>query len=155
MVISNTTPLFAFAALDRFDLLEKIYGRIIVVETVVRECETGGSIIVPDLRAMPWLQIVPAPSMADKRFYMLDAGERDTLSVALEKGASRVLIDERLGRNLAEYHGLSVVGSLGTLLKARKVGLIPEFLPLVRQLQRDGFRYHEPLVMRLAELVGE
>lgn len=155
MIISNTTPLFAFAALGRFDLLEKVHGRIVVVETVVRECEAGGPIIVPDLRVMPWIQIVPAPVCADGRFYMLDAGERDTLSVALEKGASRVLIDERLGRNLAEYHGLAVVGSLGTLLKAQQLGLIPGFLPLVRQLQVCGFRYHEPLVMRLAALIGE
>jgi len=81
--------------------------------------------------------------------------ERDTLSVALEAGASRVLIDERLGRNLAEYHGIAVVGTLGTLLKARQLELIPEFLPMVRLLQQAGFRYHEPLVMRLAGLVNE
>lgn len=155
MIVSNTTPLFAFAALGRFDLLEQVHGRLVVVETVVRECEFGGPIIVPDLRSVPWIQIVPAPILADTRFYMLDAGERDTLSIALEKGASRVLIDERLGRNLAEYHGLSVVGSLGTLLKARQLGLIPKFLPLVRQLQSAGFRYHEPLVMRLAGMVNE
>lgn len=102
MIVSNTTPLFAFAALGRFDLLEKVHGRIVVVETVVRECEVGGPIVVPDLRDLPWLNIVPAPNRPDGRFYMLDAGERDTLSVALEQGASRVLIDERLGRNLAE-----------------------------------------------------
>jgi len=155
VIISNTTPLFAFAALGRFDLLEKVHRQIVVVETVVQECEAGGPIIIPDLRALPWIQIVPAPSRADERFYMLDAGERDTLSIALEKGASRVLIDERLGRNFAEYHGLAVVGSLGTLLKARQHGLIPAFLPLVRELPASGFRYHEPLVMRLAALVGE
>jgi predicted nucleic acid-binding protein len=155
MVVSNTTPLFAFAALGRFDILEQVYGRLVVVETVVGECEAGGPIMVPDLRSLPWIQIVPAPTRADDRFYMLDAGERDTLSIALEKGASRVLIDERLGRNLAEYHGLPVIGSLGTLLKAKHIGLIAEFLPLVRLLQRAGFRYHEPLVMRLAALVNE
>jgi predicted nucleic acid-binding protein len=27
MIFSNTTPLFAFAALGRFDLLEKVHGR--------------------------------------------------------------------------------------------------------------------------------
>jgi predicted nucleic acid-binding protein len=73
----------------------------------------------------------------------------------LEKGLSKVLIDERLGRNLAESHGLSVVGSLGTLLKARQLGLIPKFLPLVLQLQSAGFRYHEPLVRQLAVLLNE
>lgn len=155
MVISNTTPLFAFAALGRFDLLEKVHGQRVVVETVVRECEVGGPIIVPDLHVLPWIQIVPAPPRADGRFFMLDAGERDTLSVALEKGASKVLIDERLGRNIAEYHGLPVVGTLGTLLKARQLGLIRGFLPLVRQLQGAGFRYHERLVLRLAGLANE
>lgn len=112
MVVSNTTPLFAFAALGRFDLLEKVHGRIVVVETVVQEYEVGGPITVPDLRFLPWIQIEPAPSHADVRFQMLDAGERDTLSIAMERGASKVLIDERLGRNLAEAHGLSVVGTL-------------------------------------------
>ena len=155
MVISNTTPLFAFAALGRFDLLEKVHGQLVVVETVVRECEVGGPIIVPDLPVLPWIQIVPAPPRADGRFFMLDASERDTLSVALEKGASKVLIDERLGRNIAEYHGLPVVGTLGTLLKARQLGLIWGFLPLVRQLQGAGFRYHERLVLRLAGLANE
>lgn len=155
MIVSNTTPLFAFAALGRFDLLEKVHGRIVVVETVVRECEVGGPIVVPDLRLLPWIQILPAPSQADARFQMLDAGERDTLSIAMEKGAAKVLIDEKLGRNLAEAYGLSVVGTLGTLLKARQLGLIPKFLPLVRQLQSAGFRYHEPLVRQLAVLLNE
>ena len=155
MIFSNTTPLFAFAALGRFDLLQKVHERIFVVETVVRECEVGGPILVPDLRAFPWINILPAPILRDQRFYMLDAGERDTLSVALENAATRVIIDERLGRNPAEYHGLSVVGTLGTLLKARQLDLIPKFLPLVRQLQIDGFHYHRPLVMRLAALVNE
>jgi len=155
MIFSNTTPLLAFAALGRFDLLEKVHNQIFIVETVVRECEVGGPILVPDLRALPWIHIVPAPAQHDQRFYMLDAGERDTLSLALNNGATRVIIDERLGRNLAEYHGLAVVGTLGTLLRARQLGLIPKFLPLVRQLQADGFRYHNPLVMRLAALVNE
>lgn len=86
---------------------------------------------------------------------MLDAGERDTISAALIARSDLVLIDERLGRNLAEYHGLKVVGTLGTLLKARRMQLIPAFLPAVRNLQDPGFWYHEPLVLRLAALVGE
>jgi predicted nucleic acid-binding protein len=36
VTVSNTTPLFAFAALGRFDLLEKVHGRLVVVETVCR-----------------------------------------------------------------------------------------------------------------------
>lgn len=155
MTFSNTTPLFTFSALGAFDLLQAVHGHLHVVQTVVDECEIGGAIAVPDLRALDWITIQPAPRHPDPRFYMLDAGERDTISSALFQTNARVLIDERLGRNLAEYHGLDVVGSLGTLLKAHQLKLIPRFLPVVRELQAKGFRYHEPLVQRLGKLAGE
>ncbi len=106
----------------------------------------GGPVAAPALDTLPWLHIVPGPATPDLRFFMLDAGERDTLSSALALKADLILIDERLGRNIAEYHGLQVVGTLGTLLKARKMELIPAFLPEVRRLQNAGFWYHEPLV---------
>jgi predicted nucleic acid-binding protein len=66
-----------------------------------------------------------------------------------------VVIDERLGRNLAEFHGLRVVGTLGTLRKAKQLGLVAGFLPLVRQLQQAGFWYDEALVQHLAADLGE
>ena len=112
MIFSNTTPLFAFAALGKLELLEQVHERLWVVESVVAECEVGGPIHVPNLRIFSWIHILSAPSHPDERFYMLDAGERDTISAALEHQATCVLIDERLGRNIAEYHGLSVVGTL-------------------------------------------
>ena len=155
VTFSNTTPLFTFSALGAFDLLRIVHGHLHIVETVVAECEVGGPINVPDLRTLSWITIEPAPLYPDPRFYMLDAGERDTISAALSQVNSRVLIDERLGRNLAEYHGLDVVGSLGTLLKAHQLKKIPHFLPVVRTLQAKGFHYHEPLVQRLAKLAGE
>jgi len=155
VTFSNTPPLFAFSAIGSFDLLQAVHGQLHIVETVVKECKVGGPIAVPDLRTLGWITIEPAPAHPDPRFYMLDAGERDTISAALSHNNCSVLIDERLGRNLAEYHGLSVVGSLGTLLKAHQLKLIPHFLPIVRKLQAKGFHYHEPLVLRLAELAGE
>ena len=114
----------------------------------------GGIVEVPDLRNVGWIQVRPAPS-EDSRFFMLDAGERDTLSMALRDRADLVVIDERLGRNLAEFHGLRVVGTLGTLRKAKQMGLVGGFLPLVRQLQQAGFWYDEALVQRLAADLGE
>lgn len=155
IVFSNTTPLFAFAALGQFELLQQVHGALHVTHEVLHECSVGGPITVPDLTGLSWIHLVPAPLAPDPRFFMLDAGERATLSAALQANADRVLIDERLARNLAEYHGLQVVGTLGTLLKARQTGLIRAFLPPVRLLQQAGFWYHEPLVKRLAALVGE
>lgn len=95
-------------------------GELHVVESVRKECQAGLPVIVPDLGQVQWVRLVASPSSADPRFLALDAGERDTISEALRDEADLVLIDERLGRNLAEYYGLRVVGTLGTLLKAKK-----------------------------------
>lgn len=154
-VYSNTTPLLAFAAIKRFDILQAVHPQIHVVESVWKECQTGLPIVVPDLTKLDWVWLVDSPREADGRFLALDAGERDTISEALRDKADLVLMDERLGRNLAEYYGLRVVGTLGTLLKAKKMGILPEFLPIVRALQEHGFWYAENLVRRLANDVGE
>lgn len=77
-VYSNTTPLLAFCALERLEILPAIYGRLFLADTVIRECAVGGPIPVPDFRALPWIQVLSAPSIPDARFFTLDAGERDT-----------------------------------------------------------------------------
>ena len=135
-IYSNTTPLLAFASIARFDILQAVHGQIHVVESVWKECQSGIPIVVPDLAKLDWVCLVGSPRVIDGRFLALDAGERDTISEALSDKADIVLIDERLGRNLAEYYGLRFIGTLGTLLKAKKMGLISEFLPAVRALQR-------------------
>jgi uncharacterized protein len=154
-VYSNTTPLLAFAAIERFDILQAVHRQIHVVESVWKECQSGLPIVVPDVTKLDWVCLVDGPREADGRFLALDAGERDTISEALRDKADLVLMDERLGRNLAEYYGLRVVGTLGTLLKAKKMGILPEFLPIVRALQEHGFWYTENVVRRLANDVGE
>ncbi len=68
---------------------------------------------------------------------------------------SRVIIDERLGRNVAEYMGLKVTGTLGVLAKAKATGLIPSFYNAAQEMRAQGIRYSEGLVQRIAHHLGE
>lgn len=47
--------------------------------------------------------------------FELDRGEKQTILLAREFKADRVIVDERIGRNIAEYLGLAVTGTLGVL----------------------------------------
>jgi len=69
--------------------------------------------------------------------------------------ADYVIIDEKMGRNIAEYLGFSVTGTLGILLKAKQNGKITSFSNYVKIMRNLGIRYNINLVKKLAQQVGE
>ncbi|MGH9599843.1 MAG: DUF3368 domain-containing protein [Bryobacteraceae bacterium] len=52
----------------------------------------------------------------------LHRGEAEAIALATDLGADMVLIDEQEGRQLASQAGLAVIGVLGILLRAKRMG---------------------------------
>ncbi len=50
----------------------------------------------------------------------LDRGEKQTIALALKEKGSLVVIDEKIGRNIAEYLGLKVTGHWVFWLKLKE-----------------------------------
>lgn len=156
MVFSNTTPFIALSSVGLLHVLPSIFGEIVVAPSVVDECSEGGRILVPDLKNLSWIKVQAVQSdMRLPALFELDRGERDTLLLAALSPKALVIIDEKLGRNMAEYLGLQVTGTLGVLAKARTQGLIPSFLQAAHGMREQGIYFHEGLVNRIAARVGE
>lgn len=156
IVFSNTTPLISLASVDALSLLSALFGSIHVAEAVVTECRAGGPVVVPDLGALAWIRVVPPePRSVRPELWELDAGERQTIELALHHKADWVILDEKIGRNAAEFLGLHVTGTLGVLLKAKQQGLIPSFRGTAEAMRRQGIYYNQALIARLAARVGE
>jgi predicted nucleic acid-binding protein len=64
-------------------------------------------------------------------------------------------MDEKIGRNMAEYLGLRVTGTLGVLLQARKTGLLDSFRKAASAMRAQGIFYNAALIDRLAATIGE
>ncbi|MCP4698093.1 MAG: DUF3368 domain-containing protein [Gammaproteobacteria bacterium] len=154
-VFCNTTPFIALSATGLLELLPKLFGEVYAVDAVVAECAHGGKIPVPDLTALEWVRIVKSEPCDSLILLELDKGEKHTLDMARRMAADWVIIDEKLGRNLGEYLGLNITGTLGVLLKAKQQGLIASFSDYARQMQIQGIRYNTGLLRRLAEQTGE
>ena len=155
-MFSNTTPFIALSSIGKLELLPALFGKIHVAEAVIDECTAGGDIVVSPLRKLDWIVPVPNPTLpAPHVLIELDKGEKATLLAALAHQANLVLIDEKIARNMAEYLGLKVAGTLGVLLKARKAGLIASSRDAANAMRSQGGFYNPPLIDRLATTVDE
>jgi predicted nucleic acid-binding protein len=156
IVFSNTTPFIALSSINKLELLQKLFGQIHVVTEVIDECAAGGMISVPDLRTIPWVvEIHPSQAITIGILLELDKGEKYTLQMAKELKADRVIIDEKIGRDVAEYLGLEVTGTLGILLKAKQNGWIESFTESANAMSDQGIHYNKALIKKLARVIGE
>lgn len=157
-VISNTTPIIALSSINKLDLLQRLFGEIIIPETVVMEIEEGGLIKVPALRAIEWINIVSDIRDIKERLILgLDEGEKQTILVALEYDSEDclVLLDERKGRRIAKKLGLEIKGTLGVLAKARRGGLIKNFKEMAFELLRNNLYYDLQLIEAISQEVDK
>lgn len=156
IVFSNTTPFIALCSVNLLQLMPAIFDTIVVASSVLEECSEGGKIFVPDLVNLPWVRVQAVPvNQRLPAVFELDRGERDTLLLAAQQAEALVLMDEKLGRNMAEYMGLQVTGTLGILAKARTLGLIPSFTLAALDMREQGIFFSEGLVRRIALRLGE
>jgi uncharacterized protein len=155
-VYSNTTPFIALCSIDLLHLLPALFSQVNVATIVAQECHEGGKIVVPDLARLPWITVQDVPTSRQlPALFELDRGERDTLLLAVQQTGSLVLMDEKLGRNMAEYMGLGVTGTLGILAKAKSLGLIPSFVQAATAMRTQGIYFSEGLINRIATRLGE
>lgn len=158
--VINTGPIIALvAALKSLEILTSLYDRVIVPRAVWSELMAGGS-ESSEIRALQELtEVVEVPAseveVTESRAMALDSGEAAVLQTALNSGIPRVIIDEKLGRKVAADCGLQVTGSLGVLVRAKKLGLVPNITSPIHSMVRSGVRI-SPLLRRIAlEQAGE
>lgn len=146
----NTGPLIALAACDALDVLKRLHTRVLVPTAVVDEFCRGKS----DERAVTslpaWLDVrtlrTPVPPVLVAH---LDTGEASAIALALEERVRLVAMDERRGRLMARDMGLIVTGSLGLLLRAKRLGLIEAVAPRLTAMRQNGIWLGEALVRRV------
>jgi predicted nucleic acid-binding protein len=156
-VISNTTPIITLLSISKLDLLKQIYGQIIIPKGVYEEIEQGKSKgFYAELSKFEWITIQSIQNKEQIKYLTdLDKGEAEVIVLATELQADLVIIDERLGREYAEYFNLKVTGTIGVLLKAKELGYIKEIKPLVNLMIEKGIWINKKLVDTILRIADE
>ncbi len=147
-IISDTSCLILFDKIGELGLLQKIYGEITTTPEVIREYG----------KTMPsWIKTESVKNK-DKQAELeksVDNGEASTIALALELKDCILIIDDKKGRRLALELNIEITGTLGTLLKAKRMGIIPQLRPLLEKLKAIDYRISTELVEGVLKRAGE
>lgn len=154
IVVADTSPITALLHLERLSLLSELYGAVYMPEAVATELKTltGFGYDVSFLSNSAVFIIRPAldTGRVQKLSEELDAGEAEAIVLATELKAGLLLIDERLGKEVAQAAGITCKGVVGLLLDAKEKGLVPLVKPLLDDLMQNLKFRLSPNIYRLA-----
>jgi predicted nucleic acid-binding protein len=149
--VSNSSPLIALAAIERLNLLPALFESVLIPPAVSREIHRS----IPAPPAWLRTQILGAalPEIVQRR--TLGDGEREAIALAVELNADRIILDDLPGRRVAQAAGLSVIGTVGVLLGAKRSGLVERIRPELDNLLRNSFFLSQELYDELIDAAGE
>lgn len=156
-IVSNTTPLISLMKISQLEILKKIYSEIVIPEAVYKEIEAGKhKEFYRDLSKIDWIKIRSIKNKRSINYFLdLDAGEAEAIIIASEIGADLIILDEKLGRYHAKHAGIKVTGTLGLLVKAKKMGLVPKLKPLLKELTEKNVWISDRLIAQVCKTVDE
>ena len=111
------------------DILLKLYNEIFIPTAVYREVTVvEDSACIQIKNALEWVHVESIREYTDKKMYKakLHDGEVEVMILAQEQKADLVIIDDNAAKKTAKYLGLTVTGTLGVLIKAKRQGIIDE-----------------------------
>jgi len=159
IVVADTSVILNLCRVQHERLLQQLFQRVLIPSRVASEFNrlAGAQPRFTGLVLPEWIDILPDPSLPDQIVQAsLDAGESAAIALCLNERADALLIDESLGRRLAEKLGLRVVGILGVLVQSRQRGFVPEVRAILDQLEKEaGFWVSPHLRAKVLQAVGE
>jgi len=160
IVVSDATPIISLAKISMLDILGKFYNKVLLPRAVYNEvCSnsdyTEEAELVKNCTFIKVEAVNNEQSVKILRAAGLDLGESEAIILADSLSDSLLLMDERKGRQIAQGMGLRIIGTLGILLQAKRIGLIDEIKPLLDALLVANFRISESLYNSILEQVSE
>ncbi|QTR50732.1 DUF3368 domain-containing protein [Candidatus Thiothrix anitrata] len=159
IIVADTSPLIALAKLQQLTLLNSEFSNVHVPLTVLseatRDMQRPDARLIRDFASKHLI----VHEDADNEFCTqlrktLDEGELQALHLARQLDCG-VLIDEHIGRQVAQSYQIPVIGVLGILLKAKQSGAISAVAPLINDLLAQEYRLSKALIQKVLQAAGE
>ncbi len=157
IVVSDTSCITNLIQINQLDLLRKLYNTIIITPIVKHELQQFHSLTEVNFSSLGLVIQIPKNTTAVNLLMKdLDAGESESIILALEINADFLLVDERQATKIAKERGLTTIGILGIILLAKQKKHIDFVKPLLDDLKnKTSFRFSNNLYHQLLQLANE
>jgi predicted nucleic acid-binding protein len=147
-VIADASCFILLDKIDSLSLLQNLFKTITTSPEVAKEFGKP----LPE-----WIRIkaVQDKNFQSALFLQVDAGEASAIALAAENQPSLLIIDDLKGRKLAQKLNLTITGTLGLILSAKKEGALPQVKPIFEKIQATNFRIAPGLLENILKQAGE
>ncbi|CAN5646341.1 DUF3368 domain-containing protein [soil metagenome] len=142
--ISDTSPLILCSRIGQLELLRDLFDEILVPQAVWDAIMIDGGTRpgAQEIAQSSWIQLIPGTRQIPDHLRQgpIDPGKTEVIALALERNDPELvlILDDDPARSDADSRGLSVVGSAGVALLAKRRGLIDLVTPVLAELQTAG-----------------
>lgn len=151
-VVSDSTCLIGLERISRLDILPQLYRNFYIPVAV--KAEIGF--------VKPWMKVrkVENLSLINSLRNSIDWGESEVIALAVELGCVElnkvvIVLDDKKAQKIAAQFDLAITGTVGMLLKAKRMGAIASIRPILDSLESVEFRIAPALRCRALELANE
>lgn len=155
--VTNASPLILLGKIQRLDLLLGQVDELVVPAGVVREVleRSDGEESISELRRFDSARVEHEIEIPlNVQVWDLGMGESEVLAAAASEHC-RAVLDDLEARRCAASLGIPVIGTLGVILRARRLGLIPAARPVVMKLRHAGLYLTDQLIEKALTHLGE
>lgn len=147
-IISDASCIILLDKIGELDLLNKLFGKIIITSEVASEFGH----LLPS-----WFEI---QEPIDKNFQALieksvDKGEASAIALPVELDNCLLIIDDLKGRKFASKLGLIITGTMGVIVDSKFAGIISSVRPILLKIKETNFRISKDVELLILNKAGE
>ena len=159
IVVSDTTPLISLMKASRLEVLQQLFGQVLIPTAVFDELTSNESFReeAQQIRDCPYIRVVSVSETKAvdvlRRSTGLDLGESEAIVYADDNKAQVLLMDEAKGRQVAKAMGLFIMGTIGVLLAAfdEKILSAADVKEALHRLKQSNRRISDSLIQAALE----
>ena len=155
--VADASPLIVLAKAGQAPLLAAPGRQLLIPEAVASEVLAGPA-TDPGRRLLEsgfGRRVAAAEIPGRVLEWGLGRGETEVLAVAMARPRSTAVLDDAAARRCAAALGVPVIGTLGVVVRAKRVGAIESAAVVVQALRRADFRIDDQQVRTALASVGE